>query len=63
MSEHYKETKCGFEWGAANVSRCCSDAKKGRVILSVQTAKNTIEVYITKTGKIRVFSPKGELKP
>lgn len=62
MSIHYKETKYGFEYGAAKVSRYCSDEKKGWVDLGIETPKGTIQVYVTKTGKIRVYDETGEWK-
>jgi hypothetical protein len=58
---HYKETPYGFEWGAAIVERCFSDSKKGWVTLLVRTKKDELQVYVTKTGKVRVYSRKGEL--
>jgi hypothetical protein len=33
----------------------CSDEKKGWVIVGVTTKKQRIQIYITKTGKVRVF--------
>jgi hypothetical protein len=59
----YKETKYGFNYGSANVSRICSDAEKGWVIIRVDTPKNNeIEIYVTKTGKIRISDKNGEWK-
>lgn len=55
----YKETKFGFEWGAAKIERLFSDEKKGWVTFEVKTDKETLQVYITKTGKIRVNSGDG----
>ena len=65
MSEHYKETPFGFEGGAASVERCFSDDAKGWVTLVVRTPKHThgIQIYVTKTGKVRVSSQKGEWLP
>lgn len=60
---HYKETEYGFEWGAATIERFFSDEKKGWVTLGLKTKKypEGIQIYITKTGKVRIFS-KGEWK-
>jgi hypothetical protein len=62
---HYKETKYGFEWGAAEVTRCFSDAK-GWVTLLLETPKHkggkSLQIYVTKTGKVRIFSARGEWK-
>lgn len=54
MTIHYKETEYGFQYGAAEVTRICSDEKKGWVVLGVKTPKQDIQVYVTKTGKIRI---------
>ena len=60
---HYEETKYRFEFGAAKVSRLISD-KKGWVVLGLETPKhkagNEIQIYVTKTGKARVFDSRGE---
>ena len=67
---NFKETRYGFEFGDAKISRLFSDDKKGWVTLSLETSKynrnkNTeIQIYITKTGKVRIHSGNGEwLKP
>ncbi|KKK69658.1 hypothetical protein LCGC14_2931840 [marine sediment metagenome] len=61
----YKETKYGFEYGAAKVARACSDEKKGWVVMILTTPKhpNGIQIYVTKTGKVRVHSKDGEWTP
>lgn len=56
---HYAETKYGFDWGAAKITRCFSDSKKGWVTLILETPKHTIQIYVTKTGKVRI-SDSGE---
>ena len=57
MSQHYAETKYGFEWGAADISRCFSDDRKGWVTLLLKTKKHPIgiQIYVTRTGKVRIF--------
>jgi|WetSurMetagenome_2_1015567.scaffolds.fasta_scaffold675888_2 hypothetical protein len=55
---HFKETEYGFEYGAAHIERCMSDNKKGWVILSLTTARGVLHLYITKTGKVRVWNAK-----
>ena len=59
---NYKETKYGFEYGAATIERCCSDEKKGWVVLMITTKKHYpgIQVYVTKTGKVRIADEAGE---
>jgi len=60
---HYKETKYGFEFGAAKVSRLISD-EKGWVVIGIETPKhpggNEIQIYVTKTGKVRIHDSRGE---
>ena len=64
---HYKETQYGFEYGDAKVTRITSDEKKGWVILGIESSKysgnNHIQIYVTKTGKIRIHSNEGEWFP
>lgn len=60
---HFKETQYGFEYGAAQVTRMFSDEKKGWVTLGVLTPKKDLQVYVTKTGKVRVFDNGGEWTP
>ena len=58
----YAETKYGFRYGSAEVTRICSDEKKGWVIVEVRSPKSDVQVYVTKTGKIRVFKGNKELE-
>ena len=62
---HYANTQYGFEWGCATISRLFSDDKKGWVTLGIKTPKTKgdyMQIYITRTGKIRVFNCHKELK-
>lgn len=59
---HYKETIHGFEYGAAKINRMCSDEKKGWVSISVSTPRDQVQIYVTKTGKVRVWNKNGEMK-
>lgn len=59
---NYKETNYGFEYGAAEVSRLFSDKKKQWVTISVKTPKHSLQIYVTKTGKVRVHDERGEWK-
>ena len=61
-SIHYAETKFGFDWGAAKIERCFSDQKKGWLTLLVKTPKATLQLYVTKTGKVRITDTIGEWK-
>lgn len=52
MGEHYRETRYGFEWGAAAVERQISH--KGAVQFVVRSPRQEMTVYVTPTGLIRV---------
>ena len=54
----------GFKWGAATVERMCSDLKKGWVYIGVNSLKESesVQIYVTKTGKTRVFKGGKEMK-
>lgn len=56
---HYHETRYGFQYGAADVTRIHSD-KNGNVWLRVKTPKQTLEIKVTPTGLIRHWSKKNE---
>jgi len=62
---HYAETAYGFEYGSVEVKRVCSDDKKGWVMLRLITPRHPsgLQVYVTKTGKVRVYSGGGEWTP
>jgi hypothetical protein len=65
---HFQELQCGFEWGGAKLTRLFSDDKKGWVTFGVssrrfpQSRGMDIQIYVTKTGKIRIHSANGEWK-
>ena len=59
MKTHYKEIPYGFEFGSAKITRCCSDEKKGWAILVLETPKDELQIYVIKTGKIRIHDKKG----
>jgi hypothetical protein len=59
---HWAEIPYGFEFGSASVTRCMSDDKKGWVVIAVDTPKGHHQIYVTRTGKVRVFTEKKELK-
>lgn len=64
MSIHCKETQYGFEYGSAEVTRLCSDNKRGWVIICLETPRHLlnhgIQLYVTKTGKVRIYDERGE---
>lgn len=51
----YEETRYGFVYGSLTIHRMFSDAKHGWVIVNLTTPKTNVQVYATKTGKVRVF--------
>ena len=51
-------TQYGFKWGSAEVERMMSDEKGGWVYLGVRSPKQVVYVYVTRTGKIRVYKAK-----
>lgn len=58
---HYKEPQYGFEWGSARLQRLLSDGDKGWVAIGIDTPKvHGMQIYITKTGKIRISDERGE---
>ena len=59
------ETPFGFQWGAAKVLRGFYDEEKDWVTLLLETKKypQGIQIYVTKTGKVRVYCDKGEWLP
>lgn len=52
QEEHFCETRFGFEWQAATVERLTSD--KGWVVIGIKTPRQSLQVYVTKTGLVRV---------
>jgi len=65
MVMHYLETEFGFEYGSAKVTRLFSDEERGWVTIGVATPKHerAIQVYVTKTGKVRIHDDRGEWTP
>ena len=61
---HYKETKYGFDFGAAQITRMFSIDKTKSVTIGLETPKykgnKGLQIYVTKTGKVRVFDSRGE---
>jgi len=61
---NYAETRFGFDYGAAKVERVCSDEKRGWVVIQIygmrgEKVQSDVHVYVTKGGKVRVFSRDG----
>lgn len=55
-SSHYRETQFGFDWGAAKVTRLFSH--NSVISIGVETQRQRVNLYITPTGKIRLFDGK-----
>lgn len=64
---HFQPTTYGFEYGAAKITRAHSDEKTGAVVMLLDTPKHSgndaMQIYVTKTGKVRVYSADGEWLP
>ena len=52
---YYEETPYGFKYGGINISRCMSDDIDGWGAIELDTEKNNLILYVTKTGKIQVI--------
>jgi len=63
----YEESKYGFNYGSSKVERLHYDPKKGSVWLGINTPKakygRGIQIYVTKTGKVRIYDDRGEWMP
>jgi hypothetical protein len=64
---HYAETQYGFEYGSATVARMFGNDAEGWVTLGIETPKHSgplgLQVYVTRTGKVRIFDKNGEWVP
>lgn len=60
MGIHYKKTKFGFEYGNAKVTRLHHSDKQGWAIIQIESSKYNLQVYVTKTGKIRIHDGRGK---
>ena len=56
----FEEQDYGFRYGAATVERLFNDPKKGWIIIGVDTPKSNLQIYVTKTGKVRIHDQNGE---
>ena len=57
----FEETKYGFRYGGLEVERLISDKNKGWIMIALKTKKNNLQLYITKTGKMRFYTGNKEL--
>ncbi len=51
---NFKAHDFGFLWGPVYISRVTSDDKNGWVVLELNTNKNKLSVYVTKSGEVRI---------
>ncbi len=56
----FKELKYGFKYGDATIERHISDEKNGWVVLGLETSKRKLQIYVTKTGKVRISDEDGK---
>lgn len=65
MTIKFEGTKYGFIYGSAEIERAVSDDNKGWVVLFLSTPrhKRDFHIYVTRTGKVRIFNKDGEWKP
>jgi hypothetical protein len=59
---NFKQKDYGFKWGSIDVERLISDEEKGWVTLGIKSNKTSLQIYATKTGKVRVYKDGIELK-
>ena len=59
MDIPFAETKHGFQWGGGKISRACSIERDGSVFLTLETKRTSLDIYVTRTGKVRVFTHDG----
>ena len=52
---HYMETKYGFEFGSAKLTRLFSHDKTGAVVIEVKTPRRTMQISVSRTGLVRIF--------
>lgn len=56
----FESQQYGFTWGAAKIERFFSDNATGSVTLGITTPREELQVYITRTGKVRIAGKHGE---
>lgn len=59
-----ENTQYGFTYGPAKVERAASAESKGWVYITIHTPKKDqqVAIYVTKTGKTRIYKNGIELK-
>lgn len=57
-----EETPFGFRWGPLEITRAIDDYKRGVIVTQLKTKRHMMDVYVTRTGKIRIFDKGQEWK-
>ena len=55
-------TNYGFNFGSVEVTRLFSRPEDGYVVIGITTPKGSLQVYASRTGKIRIFKAGKEMK-
>ena len=55
------DTHYGFQYGSANVTRIYANEKTGAVSIMIKSPKSEAQIYVTRTGKIRIWLDREEL--
>lgn len=59
----FENLQYGFRYGAATITRLLSNKKNGWVVIGINTLKNVdLQIYVTRTGKVRIYGKTGEWK-
>ena len=60
MLRYAVNTPTGFDWCGVKVERWFKH--KDSVTIGIRTQKDEMQISVTKTGKVRVWNKKGEMK-
>lgn len=58
----YEETQYGFIYGPVQIERISSYDKEGCVTIGATTAKSRVQIYVTRTGKVRIWKDGREMQ-
>ena len=50
----FEKTQYGFKYGDADVTRVCSDDRKGWVVIGIASRRSSAYIRVTKTGKMDI---------
>lgn len=57
----FRSKDYGFKWGDAEVTRLGS-GDPGWVVIEIKSQRRALQVYVTRTGKMRLFAGKTEVQ-